>query len=91
MANFFVAYERVSDLGDIAAFEAALSSLGEVVIVHDSLVLLKTSTESMDVLTMLMPTAAGTVRYVIVRADATASLMNVRPGVLDAFRRFIEV
>lgn len=30
MANFFVAYERASNLGDIAAFEAALSLLGEV-------------------------------------------------------------
>jgi hypothetical protein len=91
MANFFIAYERVSETGDIAAFEADISSLGEVVIVHDSLVLLKSTFDSPEVFNMLMGGAGESIRLTIIPANASASLMNSRPGVIESFKRIVEV
>lgn len=91
MPNFFVAYEGVSDIGSMPALEAAIASLGEVVCIHDALLLLNTSSDAMEVLSHLIAAAGDKARFVIIPADARASLMNARPGVIESFKRIVEI
>lgn len=90
MANFFISYEPVTGSGNISAFETAISSMGQALTVHDSLVLLNTKFDGTEVFNRLMIEAGESVRFVSVPASTSASLMNVRPGILETFHEFMD-